>query len=93
MSNLAELRTVTARTKSPSLRSSNSPRAGDREDPCPPLRPSDEEMAARRAAGERVLTRYGLTSWENAPAAAFREYRDYLLARMNGSQNGGEKAA
>jgi len=47
----------------------------------PPLRPSDEEMAVRRAAKERVFAKYGLTSWQNAPAEALREYADFLKTR------------
>jgi len=59
----------------------------------PPLRPSEEEMAVRRKAKERIFAKYGLTSWQNAPAEALREYQDYLRARTDGPQDSGERVA
>ena len=43
-------------------------------------------MAIRRAAEERIFAKYGLSSWQNAPDEALREYTDFLKTRTGGKQ-------
>jgi hypothetical protein len=52
----------------------------------PNLKPSEQEMAVRRAAKERIFAKYGLTSWQNAPDEALREYTDFLKTRTGAKQ-------
>lgn len=49
----------------------------------PPLRPSEEEMAVRRKAKERIFAKYGLTSWQNAPRGG-----PSRVPRLPAGQNG-----
>ena len=59
---------------------------GKKKTPSPRLTPTEEEMAIRRAAKERIFAKYGLSSWQNAPDEALREYTDFLKTRTGGKQ-------
>lgn len=61
--------------------------SGKRHEPFSPvLLLSDEEAATRRAAKAGIAARYGFSDWNSAPAAALREYGNFLKARTGAQQ-------
>lgn len=52
------------------------------QDAPPPLRPSEDEVAIRRATKTKIAAKYGLDNWDQAPKEALREYHCFLKSRM-----------